>query len=114
MSKKILWVSRHTPTLSQIQELKARYGEDVIVENFGRWVSSAEEIAERFRQGSYDDLVVVAPLFVLAHLCDLGCKPLWAQMVRGDPQKSEVVANGRGYSFVKFRRIKKVEIQFED
>lgn len=114
--KRILWVSRHTPLPAQVRELERIFGPGTQVVQDPRPFSSAEDILSRYREGGYDDLVVVAPLSVLARLTDLGLRPLWAEMeqIEGpvrDPDR-EVEAAGRFYRFVRFRRVLGVEIRF--
>jgi hypothetical protein len=115
--KKILWLSRHRPLPAQIAELERIFGH-VTVTMDPQPFSSAEEIMARFRAGGYDEMVVVAPLSVIARLIEMGIKPLWAEMKQipspsPDPSR-EVEANGRWYRFERFRRIAKVQIVFDD
>jgi len=113
--RRILWVSRHDPLPSQVEALKRIYGEEVEIVKDGRPFSSAEEILDRYVSGGYVDLVVVAPLSVLGRLCDLGLHPLWAQMeVVEDPAQAEVEASGRLYRFDRFRRVKRLVLEFEE
>jgi len=111
---KILWVSRHPPLKSQILALKARFGEGVEVIQDPNPFSGAEDIASRFKSGGFDDLVVVAPLSVIAHLVQLGLHPIWAEMEQVPESQAEVVTTGRGYRFLRFSRIKRVALQFEE
>lgn len=110
----IYWASRHAPLPSQLEALKKLYGEEVKVIQDPRPFASAEEIVERYRESGANDIVVVAPLSVLARLTELGVKPLYAQMSLVSPEKAEVVVNGRGYRFEKFLRIERVEIVFRE
>lgn len=76
---------------------------------------SAEEIMKRFRYGSYNEMVVVAPMSVISRLVDLKIKPLWAEMVQvKSKEESEVEAKGRFYRFNRFRRIKALRFEFEE
>ncbi len=113
---KILWMSRHTPTPRQLQALRERHGEDTVVEQESKPFDDARQIARRYRSGSYDDIVVVAPLSVIDVLCKEGIQPLWSEAAEeNDPKKIEFRgARGQGYRFVRFRRIKCVRIEFED
>ena len=61
----ILWLSQHPPLEIQTEALQARFGEVEIVRDVNPF-SSAEEIAERYKGGNYDDMVVVAPLSVIS------------------------------------------------
>lgn len=116
---KILWMSRHAPLTSQEAELARLFGAEVRVEQDPRPFSSAEDIAVRYRDGGYDDLVVVAPLSVLARLVDLGLKPLWAEMTQVGRAEAEVTTPRRDgrthyYRFDRFRRVKALRLEFEE
>lgn len=116
MSKKILWMSRHEPHRRQIETLQNMFGRDTVVEQDPRPFDDARQIAKRFREGGYDDIVIVAPLSVIAVLCTEGIKPLWSEAVEeNDPSKIEFRgARGQGFRFVRFRRIKRVALEFEN
>ena len=117
--KKILWMSRHEPLPSQLAELARLFGADVSVEQDSRPFSSAEDIVARFRQGGYDDIVVVAPLSVLARLVDQGVRPLWSEMTLVSRDEAEVTMPRRDgrthyYRFDRFRRVKTLRLEFEE
>ena len=116
MGKKILWMSRHEPHRRQIETLRNTYGGDTIVEQESRPFDDARQIAKRFREGNYDDMVIVAPLSVIQVLCNEGIRMLWSEAVEeNDPSKVEFRgARGQGFRFVRFRRIKRVALEFED
>ena len=76
---RILWVSRHPMHGVQMGALRRLFGTDVRVEEEARPFDSAEQIVKRAREGSYDDVIVVAPLSVLARMVDLGLRPLWSE-----------------------------------
>lgn len=112
--KKILGMSQHKPYPRQIETLREMYGKETIVEQEPRPFDAACVIARRFRDGGFDDMVVVAPLSVIAVLCNEGIKMLWSETVEeNDPAKIEFRgARGRGYRFARFRRIKRVALEF--
>lgn len=116
MAKKILWMSRHAPHRRQVEELQQRYGQDTVVEQESRPFDDARQIAKRFLDGGYDDMVIVAPLSVIQVLCNEGIKMLWSEATEeNDADKIEFRgARGQGYRFVRFRRIKRVALEFED
>ena len=99
---------------SQVNELKRLFGDDVIIEQDPNPFSSADDIVQRFKTSGADELVVVAPLSVIAELVKRGIKPLWAEMKQVDVNEAETEAAGRYYKFVRFRRIVGVEIKFEE
>jgi len=119
---KVLWLSQHKPLPIQIERLKAKFGEKVEVVHDSATFTNAEELIKRFIKGEYEDWVVVLPLSVLAHLCEL-CerfnlpKPLYPQMVVLSPEKeaeADLHYRGRAYKFVKFRRVKRLVLEFEE
>jgi predicted nucleic acid-binding protein len=116
MGKKILWMSRHEPHRRQIETLRNTYGGDTVVEQESRPFDDALQIAKRYREGHYDDMVIVAPLSVIQVLCNEGIRMLWSEAVEeNDPSKVEFRgARGQGFRFVRFRRIKRVALEFED
>ena len=69
---------------------------------------------QRVKQSRAIEVVLVAPLSVFGKLCDLGLKPLRAEMVEvphfTDPSR-EIQAHGRAYRFTEFRRVEKLELQ---
>lgn len=113
---KILWMSRHRPHRRQIQALRTIFGHETVVEQDPRPFDSAQQIAKRFRDGGYDDMVIVAPLSVIAVLCNEGIKMLWSECVEeSNPSLIDFRgARGQGFRFVRFRRIKRVALEFED
>lgn len=112
---RILWVSRHQPLPAQVAALYERFGVDTVVEQDARPFDSAEQIAARYRTSGYSDMVVVAPLSVIARLVDLGLRPLWCEMeVVGPEETCDVSYRGRRYKFIRLRRIKMLRLEFED
>ena len=114
--KKILWMSRHKPHRRQIETLQNMFGGDMVVEQESRPFDDARQIAKRYREGGYNDMVIVAPLSVIQVLCNEGIRMLWSEAVEeNDPSKIEFRgARGQGFRFVRFRRIKRVALEFED
>ncbi|MDR1032662.1 MAG: hypothetical protein LBL84_01470 [Candidatus Nomurabacteria bacterium] len=116
---KILWMSRHEPLQSQLLELKRLFGEVEVVQET-RPFDSAEQIAERYRKGGFDDIVIVCPLSVAARLVDLKIRPLWAVMPQVDSaSKAELTMprkNGRVdyYQFDRFCRVKALQLELEE
>lgn len=113
MVYRILWLSRHKPLESQLLELSRLFGHVQVVQDSDPF-SSAEDIKQRFENGGYDDIVVVAPLSVIQRLTELGIKPLWAEMEVTTPEEAEVYASGRPYRFKQFKRIVAINIVYCD
>ncbi len=114
MSKRILWVSRHEPIPSQLEALKHLYGGDTEVVPDPNPFDGADTIVKRYKDGGYDDMVVVAPLSVLGKLCDMGMNPLYAQMVECEPSDAELYVRRVPYKFERFRRVKRLLLEFFD
>jgi len=112
---KIYWMSRHAPLQSQVTELKRLFGDDVVIMQDPQPFSYADDIISRFRLSGADELVIVAPLSVIAQIVQRGIKPLWAEMEQvTNPEEAETEAAGRLYRFVRFRRIVGIQLQFEE
>ncbi|MAF25863.1 hypothetical protein CL634_09860 [bacterium] len=113
---KILWMSRHKPHRGQIETLRNMFGGDTVVEEESQPFDDARQIAKRYREGNYDDMVIVAPLSVIAVLCKEGIRMLWSEArEENNPSKIEFRgARGQGFRFIRFRRIKRVALEFED
>lgn len=113
--KKILWVSRHSMAPVQLGVLRRLFGEDVEVVADPRPFDNAETVVRRFRDGGYDDLIVVVPLSVLAKMTELGVRPLWAEAaVVADRSRADWITNGRPYRFVRLRRVKRLVLEFDE
>ena len=112
--KRILWVSRHPMHGVQMGALRRMFGKDVKVIEDSRPFDSAETIVRRIRQGGYDDCIVVAPYSVLTRMVDLGLRPLWSQAEIVDPSQADWNVRNRYYRFTKFRRVRRLVMEFEE
>ena len=110
---KLLWLSEnHKPLPVQKEWLRRRFGEVEIFEDVNSF-KNAREIKRRYDAGGYDEILVVAPLSVIDHLCRLGIKPLYAEMKEVKKfEKWDLVYNGRYYRFITIKRIAGIEIKF--
>jgi len=110
----ILWLSRHTPTPAQRAELERLYpGHELKIDK--RSFDSADDIVARVAKSGATDIVVVAPLSFVRELVRRGLHPLWAEMrqvTRGSPS-ADSHHNGRSYRFIRFNRIRSVEVKLE-
>ena len=113
---KVLWMSRHQPLQAQIDELKRVLGDCEVVQDPNPF-EDASDIIERFKGGGYDEIVIVAPLSVIAKLTEAGVRPLWAEMETIDEKDfneyDSVKVGGRVYRFKEFKRIRRVQLEFE-
>ena len=108
-------MSRHSPHRRQIETLQETYGSDVVIEQEAKPFDDARQISRRFKEGGYDDMVLVAPLSVIAVLCGEEIKSLWSEAIEeNDPAKIEFHGvRGQGFRFVRFRRLKRLALEFE-
>ena len=115
MAKRVLWLSQHNPGRQQVDGLGKIFGSDVEICRDVNSFENAQEILRRFQKGGYDDLVVVAPLSVIDHLCRLGLRPLWSEteQVRSR-EAADFTYRGRHYKFVCYRRIKGIRMEWTD
>lgn len=120
---KVLWVSRHPPLPAQIKALEALYGSGTITFKDNKPFSNAQEIIQRFEQGHFDEMVVVAPLSVIAQLTQRGITPLWAEMNEVHDEKFKedsdvLIQEGRPTQrhmrFQRFRMVKRVALEFDE
>jgi hypothetical protein len=88
--KKILWMSRHKLHPRQIETFRETYGKDVVLEQESRPFDDARVVARRFHEGGFDDMVIVAPLSVIAVLRNERLKMLNSEAIeKNDPVKIE-------------------------
>lgn len=109
---KIAWFARHEPLPSQFRELRRLFGSNVEVIQDPNPFASDDEVVDRLRRLGATEIVIVAPLSVIARLTERGILPLWADMEQVRPEEAEVEAAGRYYRFRRFRRVRAIE--FED
>jgi hypothetical protein len=91
-----------------------KIGGDVEIITDPKPFATADDIIRRFRASGAIEMVVVAPLSVIGVICDRGLRPLWAEMEVVSKKDAEVVASGRGYKFIRFRRVKRLVLEFEE
>ena len=113
----ILWLSRHNPLPAQVRELQRVFGDGVVIDIDSRPFASAEDIVERVRAGGYNEVVLVAPLSMVAKVVEMGIKPLFADMERIDfAENTDTDVDlgcGRAYRFKEFKRIVGIKVEME-
>jgi hypothetical protein len=113
--KRIVWVSRHPINGVQMGVLQRMFGSDVEVIEDSQPFDNAESIVRRFREGGFDDMIVIAPYSVLNRIVELGPQPLWAEAKEvNDPNLSDWSIKGRFYRFLGFKRVKRMVLELED
>lgn len=76
---RILRMTQHRPSQSEIDELKRIFGSEVQVDTDQHEFEDAQEVRERFQASGADELVLVAPYSVYKDLCQEGIEPLRAE-----------------------------------
>jgi len=120
---KILWISRHTPTPRQKEELNRHFPGHQLLPG-GDTFADAADIMSRIKAAGADEVVVVAPLNVVRALTRRGLRPIWAEMQQltanadgTPPADAEVTlqyrAGPRHYRHVQFHYITGIEIKLE-
>lgn len=114
-AKKIIWMSRHAPTLSQLRELDRLFpGHNLQFDPAS--FSGADDIVARFRANKGDEMVVVAPWTVIRAITKRGIQPIYAEMKQVPCHRgSHEVSIGEGkrrrcYEFVKFYHCASVKL----
>lgn len=111
---KILWLSQHAPLQKQLDALRRRFG-DIEVDQDENPFSNAEQVLQHVQKGGYQELVIVAPLSVIAKLCELGLRPLYAIMDQvAHRSEADLVYRNRMYRFNRFVRVKAVRMETEE
>lgn len=114
MKVKIMWFSQHSPVPRQIFELKRLFGEVEIIQD-PKPFSGADDVINRFKKSGAEEMVIVAPISVIAQIVQRGVNPLYAEMTLvGENEECDVEYRGRRYRFDRFTRIKRVVIEKEE
>lgn len=126
--KNIAWISRNPILPAELTELRAKFGECVLLEH-KKTFADAKEIVKWVREDNAKYAIIVAPLSVISHLLKDGPEINWlyAEMVslhdctstrcrNFDPSR-DVIVNRRGiirhHRFVGFKKIIEVRIILE-
>ena len=106
------WLSRHSPTVRQLKELKRIFPDHRLTLDTNAF-AGADEILERIKKAHYDEIVIVAPLSMIRALTDRGIKPIYAEMkqVPCDSKEVEVRIKARCYKFVAFNLLEGVHLK---
>ena len=76
---------------------------------------SAEKIVQHVKQNGFDEIIMVAPLSVMAKVLELGVFPIKAEVVETkNANEATFSYNGRHYKFLKFVRVMRLEFVTED
>lgn len=113
--KRIAWLSRHAPLPIQRDALANIYGQVDIVQITDTW-RGADDLIAAVRD--YDDVVIVAPLSLIAEVVRRGLRPIRAcmeLMPSGTDYDGyrDVIEHGRHYRFAKFERIIAIDVRTE-
>lgn len=116
----IVWFSRHPPLEKQRQELARLFPGSRLLQD-PETFRDADDIVRRYREKSGSEMVIVAPLSLVAKLIERGIKPLWpdmrevpAEYLRAHQDSCVTAPRGRVLEFVRFRRLVGIDMQFEE
>jgi len=115
--KKVLWYSRHTMMEFQRPILQKLFGDDMVLEQKvgNDAYMSAEKILQYMRENHFDEIIMVAPLSVMAKVIELGINPIKAEVIQVKDEKEKTFTySGRHYKFIKFVRVMRLELVTED
>lgn len=97
--------------------LQKIFGDDmVLTERTGDGsYMSAENIVQFMRSNHFDEIVMVAPLSVMAKVIELKVYPIKADVIEiKDAKEATFSFSGRHYKFIKFVRVMRLELVTED
>lgn len=104
MKRRILWLSRHNPCSKQLGVLRRMFGEDVEVVVDGKRFDSVEDVIGRYTRGNYDELVLVAPAYVVVELVFRGIFPLKSVLQECSDRVADMWDRNRPCRFLGFER----------
>jgi hypothetical protein len=118
MPTKIVWMSRHAPTATQLVELARLFPAHDLHFDPAPF-SDADEIVKRFHALGADEMVVVAPWTVIRAITKRGIRPIYAEMAQIPCSSAHEVSINSGrkrrcYRFVKFHRCSSVKLELSD
>jgi len=106
--EKIYWFGEYYPIPAQVEELLNLVGDRVDIVHDDQITCGADELVKRYQHSGCVDLVVAAPLSVVASLIERGIQPLCPEMRPVDDLTDlarQVLIAGQAHEFVRFRRI---------
>ena len=76
---------------------------------------SAEKIVQFMKAGGFDEIIMVAPLSVIAKVLELGVLPIKADVVEvKDAKEATFTFSNRHYKFIGFVRVLRLEFVTEN
>jgi len=121
-SKKILWLSRHEPLVSQIKYLKEKFG-DIEIEKKPVIVKDANHAMEIIKESGAEVVIPVLPQSVIMHITPR-CAQENILLLRADMEllhecnpacskfrkNEDTWVNGRHYRFRQFNKLLEIKI----
>lgn len=101
---KILWISRHVPTDTQMEDLRCLFG-DVQVIRISQTFETGGDVAVLAKQHDVDEVMAVLPMQMIAQLIRAGVKPIRAVMRRGENESGDIT-----YEHIAFERVLSIEV----
>ena len=99
--KRILFLTQHRLYPNQRAALERIFGASVQITVDGRAFHDAQEIVRWYREGKYDDLVVIGPVWVLDALMKFSVFPIFTRMERGGKGKPDAFIQFERYEGIK-------------
>lgn len=113
---RIAWLSKYVPLDSQKAELDRLFGPHELVVDTRQFRNAGEIRWWIQQQCGINEVVIVAPLTLIKHLCEDGMRPLFAVMKSAEPgTPGAEIAGDRGnhFGFSHFERVVSVEMKTE-
>lgn len=109
MATKILWFSRHNMATDQVNALKSACGPDLVINQIDKQINSAYELADEI--AAADVVAIVAPIALQQQFLKLAGK---RPVIMAVNDRIITEEGKQAFSFVKWERLKKIEVIKED
>jgi len=106
----ILWISRHSPTRAQVEELEKIYNGEVRMVQVSRTVISVQDVLNLKREHNADEVVCNLPLNILQALTHRGISPIRSALAEHEYVDGEDGVTKRGRRHDHFERIVSVDV----
>jgi len=107
----ILWISRHSPTRAQMEEIEGIYAGNVRFVQVSRTVTSAQDVVNLKREHDADEVICNLPLNLIQQLTHWGISPIRAVFAEQEYVDGEDNVTKRGRRHDHFERIVSVDVK---
>lgn len=105
----LLRISRHAPSITQLEELRRLLGEDVIVSNIELKIESGEHLLQVIANTSPDVVEVTLPLDIVGAMLDTSPVPIIRAVM-----KRKLTRTGAIFIFDHYELLRKVVIEADN